>query len=241
MPGPVALVGSGEFLDVMSDVDRLLLTGRNPRAVVLPTAAGEEGDERIDYWLDLGRAHFERLDVEAVPLRVIDRADAGRDEFVEQVAGAGLIYLSGGSPGYLADTLRDTPLWQAILAEFARGAALAGCSAGACALSAVAGSFRRPQRFSALGLGVIPQLAVIPHFDRFEARSPGIVEDFLGRVTAGVSVVGIDEETAIVGGPERFTVMGRQSAWWIGSSGERVELKSGETALLRPAEAPELV
>ena len=42
-PGPIALVGSGEFLPVMEDVDRGLLAGRPPRAAFLPTAAGEEG------------------------------------------------------------------------------------------------------------------------------------------------------------------------------------------------------
>ncbi len=238
MQSPVALVGSGEFLEAMVEVDRHLLEGRPRRAVFLPTAAGEEGEERVSYWLELGREHYTRLGVEAVPLRVLNRADAEREELAAQVAGAGLVYLSGGSPPYLAETLRGTRVWAAILDAFAKGAALAGCSAGACALSAVAGGFRRTGSPLVSGLSVVPHLAVIPHFDRFEARSPGLAEEFLARAPAGVGVVGVDEETALVGGPERFTVMGRRSAWWIDRQGGRSELPVGETVVLAPGAAP---
>ena len=238
MQSPVALVGSGEFLDVMNEVDLELLKGRPPRAVFLPTAAGQEGDERVEYWLELGRDHYEKLGVEAVPLRVLNRDDAAKPEFASQIAGAGLIYLSGGSPRYLAETLRGTLIWKAILEAFANGSALAGCSAGACALSAVAGGFRDPEHYSGAGLGVIAHLAVIPHFDRFEARAPGLARDFAARAPAGIAVVGVDEETALVGGPEHFQVMGRRSAWWIGADGRRVELASGEHVVLAPGEPP---
>ena len=45
MNGLINLVGSGEYLPVMKDVDRYLLdslnlNGRKPRVVCLPTAAG---------------------------------------------------------------------------------------------------------------------------------------------------------------------------------------------------------
>lgn len=51
-PGPIALVGSGEFLPQMVEVDRWLLNGRLPRAAFLPTAAGEEGPVQ---WRGTGR------------------------------------------------------------------------------------------------------------------------------------------------------------------------------------------
>jgi cyanophycinase-like exopeptidase len=222
----------------MTEVDQLLLTGRPPRAVYLPTAAGQETDERVDYWLELGRSHFEGIGVEAVGLRVLTREDADDPAFAEQIGEAGLIYLSGGSPGYLADTLRDTLVWRAILEAFQSGAALAGCSAGACALSAVAGAFRRPTTFSGVGLSVIPQLSVIPHFDRFDVRSPGLAEEFVANAPRNTTVIGIDEETALVGGPEDFSVMGQQSAWWIAANGERLELPSGTHVRLREGEVP---
>src|SRR6476660_1577021 len=115
----------------MLEVEKALIAGRAPRYVQIPTAASAESEKRIQYWIDLGRAQAERLGVTAVPLDVRSREDAADPAIVEQVAGAGLIYLSGGNPTLLARTLRDTPLWSAIVTAWEGGAALAGCSAGA--------------------------------------------------------------------------------------------------------------
>src|SRR5947199_6985694 len=90
--GPIALVGSGEFLPAMEAVDAALLAGRPARAVFLPTAAGEEGPARVDYWLTLGIEHYRRLGATPVALRVLDRRDADDEVFAAQVAGAGLVY-----------------------------------------------------------------------------------------------------------------------------------------------------
>ncbi|MCW2545185.1 MAG: hypothetical protein JWM40_2737, partial [Frankiales bacterium] len=43
--GPVALVGSGEYLPVMTEVEGLLIEGRPPKYVQIPTAAAPEGEE----------------------------------------------------------------------------------------------------------------------------------------------------------------------------------------------------
>ena len=60
-PGPVALVGSGEYLPVMEDVERRLIAGRPPRFVQLATAAAPEGPASLGRWHALGRASAERL------------------------------------------------------------------------------------------------------------------------------------------------------------------------------------
>ena len=72
MNGLIALLGSGEYLPVMDDVDRYLLAncgadGRKPRVVCLPTAAGQEGEKSISRWSKMGLEHFTRLgaDVQA--------------------------------------------------------------------------------------------------------------------------------------------------------------------------------
>lgn len=262
----MALVGSGEYLEVMVDVDRALLAGRPQKAVFLPTAAAEEGDDSVRYWLELGGRHFERLGVEPVPLHVLTRKDASREDLAALVAGAGLVYLSGGNPGYLAATLRGTLVWEAIVAAWRNGTALAGCSAGACALSyaaedvraaravrasgtstAAGGAIRAPGEGSEdsraagsrppveepSGLAVIPQVAVIPHYDRMSQWVPDFAERYLARVPPEVTVVGVDEDTAIVTAgeapPERrsFTVVGRQSAWVVARTGHRTEYPVG--------------
>src|ERR1700749_4389549 len=81
-PGPLALVGSGEYLEVMADVEGALIEGRPRRYVQIPTAAAPEGPRRLRYWLDLGGAKAERLGVEPVPVVVRDRDDVVRRRFV---------------------------------------------------------------------------------------------------------------------------------------------------------------
>jgi len=212
----------------MLDVDRALLDGRPPRYVQIPTAAAPEGERRLGYWIGLGRRHAEALGVTPVPLVVRDRAEADDPAVAAQVEGAGLVYLSGGDPGFLADTLRGTALWAAIVDAWRAGVALAGCSAGAMAMAAWVPDVRHPTRPGTQGLGLLPQLRVIPHFDRVLGRMPDLLVRAFLRPIEGVTTIGVDEDTALVGGPERFTVRGRQSAWLLGN-GKRQELATGTT------------
>lgn len=226
-PGPVALVGSGEFTPAMEAVDLELLDGRPRRAVFMPTAAAEEGEESVRYWLDLGVAHYERLEIEPVALRVLTRDDAEDAALAARVAGAGLVYLSGGNPGYLAETLRDTAMARAIRAAWQGGAAIAGCSAGAAALTALAHDIRTPGFPARSGLGVVPNLFVLAHFDRLEEWVPGIVARATSEAPDGVVLVGIDEDTAIVGRPGDWVVRGRQCAWLVERDGTRRKFEAG--------------
>lgn len=229
-PGPIALVGSGEFLPGMRPVDAELLEGRPQRAVFLPTAAALEGEERLAYWISLGTNHYRAMGVEPVPLRVLTREDADDPDLAAQIDGAGLVYLSGGNPGYLAETLRDTLVWRVIHAAWLAGTALAGCSAGAIALSAVVPDPRSTEigRIEP-ALGVVPQLAVIPHFDRFDRVLPRLASRIRAEAPPDVLTVGIDEETALVGGLEEWTVRGRQRVWVIEEDDEREGLRPGAT------------
>jgi cyanophycinase len=233
-PGPVALVGSGEFLPGMEAVDAALLAGRPARAVFLPTAAAPEGPETVTHWLALGTDHYRRLGVEPVPLPVLDRDDADNLAFASQVAGAGLVYLSGGNPGYLADTLRDTAVFKAISAAWRGGAALAGCSAGACALTALADDTRTGR--TRPGLAVVPGLVVLPHFDRIERWFPGIVARRAGDLAEGRTLIGIDEETALVSGDTGWRVEGRRRVWIVGADGARTPYAAGTTVPLSPGQ-----
>lgn len=228
--GPLALVGSGEYTPAMLEVEAGLIAGRAPRYVQIPTAASAEGEKRLAYWVELGQAQAARLGVEAVPLVVRTREEAADPAIVSQIAGAGLIYLSGGNPTLLARVLRDTPLWSAIVAEWRGGAALAGCSAGAMAMAAQVPELRHPRRPGEPGLALLPQVRVLPHFDRMLGWMPDVLTRPFFRAD-GVHVVGIDEDTAIVGGTETFTVQGRQSAWLL-SDGKRREFTPGDQLTL---------
>jgi len=251
-PGPVALVGSGEFLEVMAPVDAALLRGRPQRAVIVPTAAAREGDARVAYWIELGRAHYEAMGVEPVPLDVRRRSDAQDPGVAARVAGAGLVYLSGGDPHHLADTLRGTALLAAIGAAWRDGAALAGCSAGAMALTAGAPPDLRPAGRTGPspegptpeasgptpevrtageagdGLGLVAGLAVIPHFDQVERWRPGAVAHFAAWAPGGTTLLGIEEGTALVGSRRGWEVQGAGSVWVLGPD-DRARYESGAT------------
>jgi len=228
MAGPVALVGSGEYLPVMLETERLLLAGRAPRYVQIPTAAGPEGEESLDRWVGLGREQAARLGVEAVPVVARDRNEAQDPALAALVDGAGLVYLSGGNPPYLASSLRGTALWTAVHDAWQAGAALAGCSAGAMALSAWVPDIRRPDAPPDAGLGVV-DLRVIPHFDRMSSWLPDLAARFLADATT--PVVGIDEDTAMVRFDDEWVVHGRQQVWVLTSEG-RTGYAAGEVVRL---------
>jgi cyanophycinase len=221
-------VGSGEYLPVMLEIEGALLEGRPPRYVQIPTAAALEGPSVLKKWIDLGLAQAERLGVEAVPVAARNREEADDPAFADLVEGAGLVYLSGGDPAYLADTLRGTRLWAAVLAAYENGAALAGCSAGAMALTTWAPSPAQMRgETTTSGLGLVPHLRVLPHFDRMPQWVPAEVMAVMVTAPPGIAVVGVDEDTAIVGGPEEWEVRGRQSAWVLHADGRREEMPPG--------------
>ena len=223
-PGPVALVGSGEYLPVMEGVEGTLLAGRAPRYVQIPTAAAPEGEQSLRRWLDLGAAQADRLGVEQVPVVARDRAEADAPELAELVDGAGLVYLSGGNPVFLAKTLRGTRLWTAVVAAWQSGSALAGCSAGAIALTGWVPSMRALDREPDPGLAILPNLRVLPHFDKMLGWVPDLLTRTVARMPSGTTAIGIDEETAIVditGSGHAWQVHGRQQAWLLSADGRR--------------------
>src|SRR5438874_8127298 len=139
MVGPLALVGSGEFLPEMEATDRVLLDAARPRdghAVVVPTASALEPG-MPEQWADRGIRHFrERLGIDAQAALILKRDEAD-DRFVALVRGARFIYFSGGNPRYLVESMTGTAFWSAVEAAWRAGTALAGCSAGAMMLGSL--------------------------------------------------------------------------------------------------------
>ena len=242
--GALALVGSGEYLPAMAELEGKLLRsaierGKLNRYVQLPLAAGRESPERLRYWQELGAAQAERLDTEQVFLPIYTRDDAMREDLAAKIDESALIYISGGDPSYLADSLRGTPVWEAIERNWRAGSSLAGCSAGAMALAADIPNFRKQSAPGTPGLNILPTIRTIPHYNKFFGWIPDSAAKLMVRAPEGVSVIGIDELTAAVAGldsntgltPPRFTVYGvaavhilRGSATHKYHQGEVVEL-----------------
>ena len=77
------------------------------------------------------------------------------------------------------------------------------------------------------GLGLVHGMAVLPHFDRIRDWRPNAVAGALGLFGPGVRLIGIDEDTALVGGAGGWTVWGRQRAWLILPDGGRRPFEPG--------------
>lgn len=210
--GTLALVGSGEYLPPMRPVDEFLLrqVRGTPRVVCLPTAAGTEGPERIEYWSRLGEQYFTGLGVQATAVPVIDRTSAVNKAYAAQVQAANFVYLSGGKPDYLYKTLQDTPTWAAIQGMLEAGGVLAGCSAGAMILGERLARFPLPGLGPAV-FGLLPGTVIIPHFDEIPAPFVGATRALIGKLT----LVGIEANTALVstGGCYSVTGAGRVTIW----------------------------
>ena len=203
MNGSLALVGSGEYLPAMAEFEKSLLedgikNGKENIYIQIPTAAAQESTSRLEYWKDLGQKQAQVIGAKPLFLPIYTREDAQNMSFVNQISNSALIYMSGGDPHYLAKTLIDTPIWQAIVKNWQSGASLAGCSAGAMVLSSQIPNFRLSRAQPTVGLNLIPNIRVIPHFNKFFKWIPESAAKLLMHVPDDSILIGIDELTAIV-------------------------------------------
>ena len=215
MNGSLALVGSGEYLPAMASFEKSLLddgikNGKRPIYIQIPTAAGKESPDRLEYWKQLGLEQAKRLDVDTIFLPIFTREDANNPEYAALIKDSALMYMSGGDPHYLAETLVDTPLWDAIKENWRTGASLAGCSAGAMVLSSHIPNFRLLKKSPSQGLSLLPEIRVIPHFNKFFKWIPESAAKVLLHVPDDSILIGVDELTAIVkrSGDEHWAVVG---------------------------------
>lgn len=228
----VLLEGGGEFSGAMRAADEraLALGGGASAAVrVVPAAAAPDanhmiaGQNGVHWFKELGAT-----DVRA--LGIIDPASAQRPDMSAELETARLIFLLGGFPGHLAETLSGSRAWRAVLKALSAGAVLAGSSAGAMVLCEhyfdPAAATVRP------GLNLIPGACVLPHHDRFGRgwAAP------LRRLLPDALLVGIDEETGLLndkpdGG---WSVLGKGSVTVTAPDGQAV-YAAGQTVPLRLA------
>ena len=98
---------------------------------------------------------------------------------------------------HLRSVLKGSAVWEALLEAWRAGAVVAGSSAGAMVLT----DPMVDPRGGALtvGLGMVEQLAVIPHFGQENAEK---VHRSIALAAPGLPVVGIPERTALVRDPD---------------------------------------
>jgi cyanophycinase len=223
MSGLIVLVGGNEFRPDCEPLDRAILAkiGPRPRVVILPTAAARENP---DLAAENGVRHFQRLGAISGAAMVIDRASAAENRWAVSIEAADMVYLAGGDPVLLLETLSRSAAWEAAWRAWKKGGILAGSSAGAMILG---GRMWVPGRGWREGLGLLPQIAVLPHHARLSATWKA--EELVASLPPGITLAGIDEATALMGppwevsGPGRVVVYGPQGPRSYGH-GQRVEL-----------------
>jgi cyanophycinase len=199
--GSLALVGGGEWGPGAREFDAELLERSGADEVlVLPTAAAYEQPDRVGVRAE---AYFAELGAKARTLPVLHRAEAEDHAIAKSVRAARFVYLADGSPLHLRSVLKESALFDALLAVYHGGGVIAASGAGATLLcdpmvDPRGGAYT-------VGLGVVKDLAVFPYHgtaaDHLRERSI----DLLPR---NAVLAGIDEATALVKGPEGWSILG---------------------------------
>src|SRR5580698_4812993 len=195
--GPLALVGGDEFHPGNERQDALLRDACAGRpAYVVATAAQEYAAGAVE----TARKWFSGLGLEIRELRIRSKEDAHSAELADAAAAAGLVYIAGGDPGFVVETLRASLVWKAIASAWRAGAM------ALCQWCLVQTSWPGEiEERSVDALGLIPGTAILPHFDVLgDAWVLWAKEGLADTAT----VVGIDERTAAVLRDGRWEVFG---------------------------------
>jgi cyanophycinase len=221
MAGPLALVGGDELHPGNEPQDELLAAaaGDGPAYVVATAAARHRPELAVEH----ARAWFARFGLDVVELPARNRTQARSSRSAELAARGRFFYLVGGDPGIVPKVLQDSPAWDSVVAAWRAGAALAGSSAGAMAIgqwTLIRGRFpgdrRRDYRYA---LGLVPRVAVLPHFATFGREWVGSALE--GRPSDDVVLLGIDERAAAVWSNGRWIATGAGGVTVITTGGEQ--------------------
>ena len=157
------------------------------------------------------------------------RGRANATETADLARRGRFFYLCGGDPGIVPATLAGTQAWAAILDAWREGAPLAGSSAGAMALgewtlirARVPGDAQRQPRD---GLGLLPRVAVLPHFDDFGHAWVDSATSALRGM--GAVLLGVDSRSAAVWNEGTWRAMGRGAVTLIDTDGARRRFEAG--------------
>ncbi len=229
MEGYILLEGGAEFGGQMSEPDRRaieLAGGPDALISIIPTAAAPDNNDQragrngVNWFKSLGAT-----DVESLPL--IDKASANDPAIANQVSQSRLIYLLGGFTGYLAETLKDSASWQAMLNAYSNGAVIAGSSAGAMVLCQY---YYDPGRSQIVeGLELLPNTCVLPHHNTFGKGWAQRMTVYLPNAV----LLGIDEQTGMLDDGDG----GRKIGWRVYGQGAVTLYRNGQPTIYKAGES----
>jgi cyanophycinase len=205
--GILLLEGGCEFQGKMEEPDRKALAlagGQNAKVVIIPTAAAPDdnseraGNTALEWFRTLGARN-----ISALP--IIDKESANDPELSAELDRANLIYILGGFPGYLDNTLKETRCLDALLRTYEKGSVLAGSSAGAMVLCEW--YFDPKVKEIKKGFGILKGTILIPHHNTFGHSWHSAYFDTI----SDIRCIGIDEQTGMINqdGNHQWTVYGK--------------------------------
>lgn len=196
--GTLLLEGGAEFGGRMSEPDLRaieLAGGFDAPICITPTAAAPDnnhkraGSNGVRWFKSLGATNVTSLDV-------IDSVSANDETFAASLRTSRLIYLLGGFPRHLGETLTNSACWSAVVQAYQEGAVIAGSSAGAMVLCE---HYYDPYEKKLLrGLNLVSNACVLPHHNNFGRGWAGHLKESLPKVV----LLGIDESTGMISSPD---------------------------------------
>jgi cyanophycinase len=229
MSGHILLEGGAEFGGKMAAPDRRaieLAGGVEALVGIIPAAAAPDrndyraGQNGLRWFRSLGARH-----VTVLPLT--DRSSADDETVAGALSQCRLIYMLGGFPHYLAQTLAGSCSWQAMLTAYHAGAVVGGSSAGAMVLCA---QYYNPESGKLEpGLNLIPGTCLIPHHDTMGRRWAPLLATALPRAV----LIGIDEQTGLLseGAPGLWSAYGKGQVTLYRNGDEEAHLPGEPFAL----------
>ena len=202
MSGYVALVGGDEFRTGCEAMDRTILdaTGQSqPTVLVIPTAAAQQNPSKA---ASTGCGYFSNLGAETSALMVLDTTQASDPELLAPIDSTSVLYFTGGNPRHLLSVLQESLLLQKLKSALARGAIVAGSSAGAMVL----GSWIRFRDWKE-ALGIVEGVAISPHHERIDPST--FMKQFEIGTIPNLAILGIDTMACCFNGPSGWRVIGR--------------------------------
>ena len=209
MSGMLMLSGGFEHTDPHMTADRVLLDSletSSPRVAVVPAASSARKQPTVAtvakrYWSQLGVA----VDVVTVDPTGQHTDGAASVDPPPAIREADLIVLTGGNPTRLVATTATT-LWPHIAERWRKGAAVSGSSAGAMVLCDWRQQVTPPRPLRVVrAFGMVRGCAAAPHFNRPVVRRWTIAAS---RVHPHLTILGVEECTALLGRDRQFTVYG---------------------------------
>ncbi|HVO42646.1 MAG TPA: Type 1 glutamine amidotransferase-like domain-containing protein [Aggregatilineales bacterium] len=228
----LALVGGEEFADGFEPVHETLLRplkDGHSHGVYLPTCAAHDGLAVVQSWCQRAQDRLSPYSARVDAPPVIDKRSASDPAILTLLTEADWIYLGGGFPNTGMSILENTPAMAALVGAAGRGTLIIGASAGAmlmCGRSvAVTPRFAeddRPTLFDALGW--VPGTLCLPHFNRSYAQHWLDMRPHFDSLT----LLGIDEQTALANPDGAWQALGRGAITVISPSGESNRYTSGQ-------------